>query len=161
MQKLILSCSVAVCLIATAAVTSVEAKSDDIFWDSRSPQVIEKITGNIVTFKNVAGESNNYYIPNWVFSEYNLQVGNSANVYSRKMDRVDYGNGYIAESTPKFVNTSSLDSRSKCIPSQRYLTQSSSSTKQVLLTTKDCLSTIPITGVISGSMVRILSIDIN
>jgi hypothetical protein len=173
MKKLILSCSIAVCSMAiatTAAVTSVEAQSKDGFWDSSSPQVIEKIAGTqafdkvagrMVTFKSASGESNNYYLPNWIFSEYNLKVGNSAMISSRDENALTSGDRYSSGANPKSVDTSSPKNLgSGCIPSQRYRPEGSSSTKQVLLKTKDCLLTIPVSAVSSGSEIKVLSIDV-
>jgi hypothetical protein len=155
MQKLILSCSIAVCSIAiaaTAAVTSVEAQSADVFLDSTSPQVIQKIDGNIVTFKNVAGESNNYYVPNWMFSKYNLQVGTSANLYNRNVVQGVYRDRYIEGATSSLSNVDAFalnDSRSECILAPRYATDDLSSGKRVWFKTKDCPSTIPMVGAMS------------
>ncbi len=160
MQKLILSCLIAGCSIAivsTSAVTSVAAQSvsapsNDVFFDSTSPQVIEKIDGNIVTFKNAAGESNNYYVPNWMFSKYNLQVGTVANLYNRNVVQGVYRDRYIEGATPSLMNVDSFalnDSRSECIISQRYATEGLSSGKRVWFKTKDCPSTIPMVGAMS------------
>ncbi|MEI6330430.1 MAG: hypothetical protein WCP16_14430 [Pseudanabaena sp. ELA645] len=152
MQKLILSCSIAVCSIATAAVTSVEAQSADVFLDSTSPQVIERIDGNIVSFRNVAGESNNYYVPNWMFSKYNLQVGTSANLYNQNIVQGVYRDRYIDSATSSLSNVDAFalnDSRSECILAPRYATEGLSSGKRVWFKTKDCSSTIPIVGAMS------------
>jgi hypothetical protein len=160
MQKLILSFSIAACSIAIAATTavtsvaaqSVSAQSNDVFFDSTSPQVIEKIDGNIVTFKNATGESNNYYVPNWMFSKYNLQVGTVANLYNRNVVQGVYRDRYIEGATPSLMNVDSFalnDSRSDCILSQRYATEGLSSGKRVWFKTKDCPSTIPMVGAMS------------
>lgn len=155
MQKLILSCSIAVCSIAiaaTAAVTSAEAQSADVFLDSTSPQVIERIDGNIVSFRNVAGESNNYYVPNWMFSKYNLQVGTSANLYNQNIVQGVYHDRYIDGATSSLSNVDAFalnDSRSECILAPRYATEGLSSGRRVWFKTKDCSSTIPIVGAMS------------
>jgi len=165
MQKLILSCLIAGCSIAivsTSVVTSaaaqsvsaqsVSAPSNDVFFDSTSPQVIEKMDGNIVTFKNAAGESNNYFVPNWMLSKYNLQVGTVANLYNRNVVQGVYRDRYIEGATPSLMNVDSFalnDSRSECIISQRYATEGLSSGKRVWFKTKDCPSTIPMVGAMS------------
>jgi hypothetical protein len=160
MQKLILSFSIAACSIAiaaTSAVTSVVAQpasvqSNDVFLDSTSPQVIEKMVGNIVTFKNAAGESNEYFVPNWMFSKYNLQVGTVANLYNRNIVQGVYRDRYIEGITPSLMNADAFalnDSRSDCILSSRYATEGLSSGKRVWFKTKDCPSTIPIVGAMS------------
>ncbi|MBD2178687.1 hypothetical protein H6F42_17345 [Pseudanabaena sp. FACHB-1998] len=155
MQKLILSFLItgfSIAIAATTAVTSIEAQSTDEYLDSTSPQVIEKIDGNIVTFKNVSGESHNYYVPSWMFSKYNLQVGTSANLYNRNIVQGIYRDRYIEGTSSSLMNGDSFalnDSRSDCLISQRYGTEDLSSGKRVWFKTKDCPSTIPIVGSMS------------
>jgi len=155
MQKLILSFSIAACsmaIAATTAVTSIEAQSVDEYLDSTSPQVIQKIDGNIVTFTNELGESHNYYVPNWMFSKYNLQVGTSVNLYNRNIVQGIYHDRYIDGATPSLLNADAFalgDTRSDCLISPRYGTEGLSSGKRVWFKTKDCPSTIPIVGAMS------------
>lgn len=155
MQKLILSFLVTSCSIAiatTTAVTSIQAQSADEYLDSTSPQVIEKIDGNIVTFKNVLGESHNYFVPSWMFTKYNLQVGTSANLYNRNIVQGVYRDRYIEGASSSLMNVDSFalnDYRSDCILSRRYGTEDLSSGKRVWFKTKDCPSTIPIVGSMS------------
>lgn len=155
MKKLILSCLITGCSIAiaaTTAVTSIEAQSTDEYLDSTSPQVIQKIDGNIVTFKNSLGESHNYYVPNWMFSKYNLQVGTSANLYNRNIVQGIYRDRYIEGASPSLLNTDAFalhDTKSDCIISPRYGTEGLSSGKRVWFKTKDCPSTIPMVGSMS------------
>ncbi len=155
MQKLILSFSIAACsmaIAATTAVTSVAAQSKDVFFDSTSPQVIEKMDGNIVTFKNVLGESTNYYVPDWMFSKYNLQVGTAANLYNRNIVQGVYRDRYIDEASSSLLNFDAFalnDTRSDCIISSRYGTEGLAMGKRVWFKTKDCPSTIPIVGSMS------------
>ena len=101
MQKFMLGCFFSVISIAiasTASVTSVNAQTAGTsatntsqsmttaeYLDNMTPQVIEKISGNIVTFKNASGASNNYYVPSWMFARYNLKVGTSTNLYNRNV----------------------------------------------------------------------------
>ena len=125
MQKLIISCSIAVCSIvaaATAFTTTVEAQTPEQtpvgFLDNTSLQVIEKINGNIVTFKNDAGESNNSYVPTWMFSKFNLQVVTSVNLFNSDMAQTTYPDRNIKEVSPilKKVDTSAVNKpRSECI----------------------------------------------
>ena len=125
MQKLIISCSIAVCSIvaaATAFTTTVEAQTPEQtpvgFLDNTSPQVIEKINGNIVTFRNDAGESDNSYVPTWMLSKFNLQVGTSVNLFNGNMAQTTYADRNIKEVSPilKKVGTSAVNKpRSECI----------------------------------------------
>ena len=121
MKKLILSCSSAVCSLAisaTAAIISVEAKSPNWFLDKTSPQVIEKIDGNIVTFANAAGESSKSYIPTWMFPKFNLQVGTSVNLFDSNMDQANPADLNIKKVPPKVskADTSAPNkARSACI----------------------------------------------
>jgi hypothetical protein len=155
MQKLILSFSITACSIAiaaTSAVTSVAAQSKDVFLDSTSPQVIEKMDGNIVTFKNTLGESNDYYVPNWMFSKYNLQVGTAANLYNRNIVQGVYRDHYIDSVSSSLLSADAFalhDTRSNCMISPHYATEGLASGKRVWFKTKDCPSTIPIVGSMS------------
>jgi|JFJP01.1.fsa_nt_gi hypothetical protein len=155
MQKLILSCLFTSCAIAiatTTAATSIEAQSAAEYLDSTSPQVIQKIDGNIVTFKNVLGESRNYYVPDWMVTKYDLKVGTSANLYNRNIVQGIYHDRYIDGASSSLLNTDAFtlnDMRSDCIVSSRYATEGLSSGKRVWFKTKDCPSTIPIVGSMS------------
>lgn len=155
MQKLLINCLITGCSIAiaaTTAVASIEAQSADEYLDSTSPQVIQKIDGNIVTFKNSLGEAHNYYVPNWMFSKYNLQVGTSANLYNRNIVQGIYHDRYIDGASSSLLNTDAFslnDSRSDCLISSRYATEGLASGKRVWFKTKDCPSTIPIVGSMS------------
>jgi hypothetical protein len=155
MQKLILSFAITACSIAistTTAVTSIEAQSSVEYIDSTSPQVIQKIDGNIVTFKNTLGESHNYYVPSWMVSNYNLQVGTSANLYNRNIVQGIYHGSYIDGTSSSLLNADAFslnDIRSACLISPRYATEGLSMGKRIWFKTKDCPSTIPIVGSMS------------
>lgn len=155
MQKLILNCLLTSCAIAVVTITtatSIEAQSADDYLDSTSPQLIQKIDGNIVTFKNALGESHNYYVPSWMFSKYNLQVGTSANLYNRNIVQGIYHDRYIDGTNSSLLNVDAFalnDMRSDCIISSRYGTEGLSLGKRVWFKTKDCPSTIPIVGSMS------------
>ena len=152
MQKLILSYFVAMISISVAATTSVDAQPATEYIDSTSPQVIEKISGNIVTFRNVAGESLNYYVPDWMIDKYTLKVGTSANLYNRNIVQGIYRNRYIETVNPGLLNVNAFalhDAQSDCLMSERYGTQDLAPGKRVWFNSKDCPSTIPIVGSMS------------
>lgn len=155
MQKLILSCLITGCSVviaATTAGTTVQAQSADEYIDSTSPQVIQKIDGNIVSFKNAVGESHDYYVPDWMFSKYNLQVGTSANLYNRNIVQGIYRDRYIEDVNSSLLNIGAFalhDTRSACLISSSHATEGLSSGKRVWFKTKDCPSTIPMVGSMS------------
>jgi hypothetical protein len=98
MQKLILSflfTAFSIAIASTTSVTSIKAQNTSEYLDETTPQVIEKIAGNIVTFKNATGESHNYYVPNWMFEKYNLKVGTSASLYNRNVTQGIYRDLHI------------------------------------------------------------------
>ncbi|MEE3718355.1 hypothetical protein V2H45_16565 [Tumidithrix elongata RA019] len=85
-------------ILAAVAVTAVPAiaQAEEVFLDSTVPQVIQKISpGNIVTFKNDKGELNDYYVPDWMFSKYDLQVGKTAFLFNRNVIQGKLGSGYV------------------------------------------------------------------
>jgi hypothetical protein len=93
MQKLVLSCffsTIAIAIATTTSVTSAKAQTMGEYLDTATPQVIEKMVGNIVTFKNMAGESHNYFVPNWMIDKYSLKVGTSASLYNRNITQGIY-----------------------------------------------------------------------
>ncbi len=152
MQKLILSSVVAMISISIAATTSVDAQPAAEYIDSTSPQVIEKMSGNIITFKNVAGESRNYYVPDWMIDKYALKVGTSANLYNRNIIQGIYRNRYIDTPNSGLLNVNAIalhDAQSDCLISERYGTQDLAPGKRVWFKSKDCPSTIPIVGSMS------------
>ena len=161
MQKFILSflfAAFSIAIASTTSVTSVKSQTMGEYLDETTPQVIEKIAGNIVTFKNAAGESNNYYVPNWMFDKYNLKVGTSANLYNRNITQGVYrdlhiDNRYIdivSKGLPKNMGAFALhDIRRNCIVSEGLATEGLYSGKRVWFKTEGCPSTIPIVGAMS------------
>lgn len=77
--------AIAIAVAMTTSVTTVKAEAVGEYLDSTTPQVIEKMAGNIITFRNSIGESHNYYVPTWMIEKYNLQIGTSANLYNRNV----------------------------------------------------------------------------
>ncbi len=161
MQKLILSflfTAFSIAIASTTSITSVKAQPMGEYIDETTPQVIEKIAGNIVTFKNAMGESHNYYVPNWMFDKYNLKVGTSASLYNRNVTQGIYrdlhiNNRYIdvfSQGLPETMGAFALhDIRKHCIVSERLATEDLYSGKRVWFKTEGCPSTIPIVGAMS------------
>ncbi|WP_201321841.1 hypothetical protein [Pseudanabaena sp. lw0831] len=161
MQKLILSflfTAFSIAIASTTSVTSVKAQTMGEYLDETTPQVVEKIAGNIVTFKNATGESHNYYVPNWMFDKYNLKVGTSANLYNRNVTQGIYrdlhvNNRYIdivSKGLPENMGAFALhDIRRHCIVSEGLATEDLYSGKRVWFKTEGCPSTIPIVGAMS------------
>ncbi|OIP78479.1 MAG: hypothetical protein AUK48_01540 [Oscillatoriales cyanobacterium CG2_30_44_21] len=152
MQKLILGCLVSIAAIAIPA-AAINAQNVSEYLDNRTPQVIEKISGNIVTFKNATGESNNYYVPNWMLDKYALRIGTSANLYNRNITQGIYRDEYIDVSSQSLMGSTSSfalhDTRSGCVISERLATEGLASGKRVWFKTEGCPSTIPIVGAMS------------
>ncbi len=155
MQKFILNSILTICSVAiatTAFAISANAQTADEYIDNTSPQTIEKIAGNIVTFKNITGTSNNYYVPNWMFEKYNLQVGSSASLYNRNIVQGIYRDKYLDVASPSLLNVNTFalhDTLSDCVISERLATQGLASGKRVWFKTQGCPSTIPIVGAMS------------
>lgn len=161
MQKLMLSflfTAFSIAIASTTSVTSINAQTTSEYLDETTPQVIEKIAGNIVTFKNATGESHNYYVPNWMFEKYNLKVGTSASLYNRNVTQGVYrdlhiNNRYI-DSVSQVLSESMgafalHDIRRHCIVSEGLATEDLYSGKRVWFKTEGCPSTIPIVGSMS------------
>jgi hypothetical protein len=161
MQKLILSfffTAFSIAIASTTSVTSIKAQTTGEYLDETTPQVIEKIAGNIVTFKNATGESHNYFVPNWMFDKYNLKVGTSANLYNRNVTQGIYrdlhiDNRYIdsvSQGLSESMGAFALhDIRRDCIVSEGLATEDLYSGKRVWFKTEGCPSTIPIVGSMS------------
>ena len=98
MQKLTLGglfTTIAIAIAMTTSVTPAKAQAVGEYLDSTTPQVIEKMSGNIITFRNSMGESHNYYVPTWMIEKYNLQIGTSAYLYNRNVIQGMYQDRYI------------------------------------------------------------------
>jgi hypothetical protein len=87
--------AIAIAVAMTTSVTTVKAEAVGEYLDTTTPQVIEKMAGNIITFRNSIGESHNYYVPTWMIEKYNLQIGTSANLYNRNVIQGMYQDRYI------------------------------------------------------------------
>jgi hypothetical protein len=161
MQKLILSflfTAFSIAIASTTSVTSIKAQTTSEYLDETTPQVIEKIAGNIVTFKNATGESHNYFVPNWMFEKYNLKVGTSASLYNRNVTQGVYrdlhiNNRYIdsvSQVLSESIGAFALhDIRRHCIVSEGLATEDLYSGKRVWFKTEGCPTTIPIVGSMS------------
>ncbi|MEA5476729.1 hypothetical protein VB774_03765 [Pseudanabaena galeata UHCC 0370] len=157
MQKIILSCFFSAISITIASTTSVTAaKAQPMmgeYLDSTTPQVIEKISGNIVTFKNSAGESNNYFVPNWMMDKYALKVGTSASLYNRNIVQGIYRDRYIdVISQGLLLNMSAFsihETERNCTTLQSPASEGLTSGKRVWYKTDSCPSAIPIVGSMS------------
>ena len=154
MQKLILSCFFSAIAIASTtsviSVTSVNAQTMGEYLDTTTPQVIEKMDGNIVTFKNMAGESHNYFVPSWMIEKYELKVGTSASLYNRNIIQGIYRHRYIAvvsQGLPENMGAFAIHEteRNCTTPPSEGLTWG----KRVWYKTDRCPSTIPIVGSMS------------
>ena len=117
MQKLTLGglvTTVAIAIAMTTSVTPAKAEAVGEYLDHATPQVIEKMAGNIITFRNSMGESHNYYVPTWMIEKYNLQIGTSANLYNRNVIQGMYHDRYIS-----VVNQGSVSYTHLTLPTNR------------------------------------------
>ena len=157
MQKIILSCFFSAISIAIASTTSVTAaKAQPMmgeYLDSTTTQVIEKISGNIITFKNSAGESNNYFVPNWMIDKYALKVGTSASLYNRNIVQGIYRDRYIDVVSQGLLSNmgafSIHETERNCTTLQSPASEGLTSGKRVWYKTDSCPSAIPIVGSMS------------
>ncbi|CAN1211947.1 hypothetical protein TUMEXPCC7403_17205 [Tumidithrix helvetica PCC 7403] len=157
MQKLVLSCFVTMFSIAIASTTSVmsaNAQTAVEYIDSSSPQVVENISGNIVTFKNVSGESHNYYVPTWMIEKYDLKVSSSTYLYNRNIVQGIYHSRYIDEVSPGLLEMDAFTLHETLRNCRRFDNPESEglgSGKRVWYKTEGCPSTIPIVGAMGVS----------
>jgi len=158
MQKLILGCVfsiISVAITSTVSVISVNAQPVDEYIDSSSLQAVETISGNIVAFRNRQGQSNNYYVPDWMFNEYNLKVGSTVYLYNRNViqgiyrsvDRED-GGAYIenVNSDFNFRSFALHDTRRFCTNTESPASEGLASGRRVWYKSVCCPSTIPVVG---------------
>jgi hypothetical protein len=168
MQKLILSYFLSVISVAIAStipILAIEAqpidKNGGEYIDSNYPQTIEKISDNVVAFRDVNGVSRNYYVPDWMFEKYNLKVGSVMNLYNRNViqgffrdgdreGRRDSDNVYIDLVRDSLItNTQSFfvpESRRFCTISQSPASEGLASGRRVWYKSVCCPSTIPVVG---------------
>jgi hypothetical protein len=168
MQKLILSSFLSVISVAIAStipIQAIEAQPIDKYAgeyiDSTYPQTIEKISENVVAFRDVNGVSRNYYVPDWMFEKYNLRVGSAMNLYNRNViqgffrdsDREahrDSSNPYIDLVSDSLISNkyafSVPESRRFCSFSQSPASEGLASGRRVWYKSVCCPSTIPVVG---------------
>jgi hypothetical protein len=153
MQKIINGCFstiVSVAIASTLSAYSVNAQTTGEYLDSSSPQTIEKISGNIVTFKDVKGESRNYYVPDWMFSNYNLKVGSAMNLYNRNVIQGIFRGSYIeivSQGLPENMGAFAIhETRQRCTIEQSPASAGLASGKRVWYKSVCCPSTIPVVG---------------
>jgi hypothetical protein len=149
MQKLISGCFIG--MIAIAAINpTVNAQTAGEYIDSSSPQAIEKISGNIITFKDVKGDSRNYYVPTWMIDQYSLKVGTSMNLYNRNVIQGIYRGSYIdvvSQGLPANMESFAIhDTRKNCTLAESPASEGLGSGKRVWYKSECCPSTIPVVG---------------
>jgi hypothetical protein len=156
MQKIILSCfvsAISIAIASTTSVTAAKAQPMGEYLDSTTAQVIEKISGNIVTFKNSAGESNNYFVPSWMIDKYALKVGTSASLYNRNIVQGIYRDRYIDVFSQGLLSNmgafSIHETERNCTMLQSPASEGLTSGKRVWYKTDSCPSAIPIVGSMS------------
>jgi hypothetical protein len=175
MQKLILSYFLSVISVAIAStipILAIEAQPVDPinpannkftgeYIDSTYPQTIEKISDNVVAFRDINGVSRNYYVPDWMFEKYNLRVGSALHLYNRNViqgtfrdgdreARRDSSNSYIELVSDSLIpNMRSFlvpESRRFCSISQSPASDGLASGRRVWYKSVCCPSTIPVVG---------------
>ena len=156
MQKIILSCffsAISIAIASTTSVTVAKAQTMGEYLDSTTAQVIEKISGNIVTFKNSAGESNNYFVPSWMIDKYALKVGTSASLYNRNIVQGIYRDHYIdvvSQGLPENMSAFRIhETERNCTLPQSPASEGLAWGKRVWYKTDSCPSAIPIVGSMS------------
>ncbi|AFY74081.1 hypothetical protein Syn7502_02059 [Synechococcus sp. PCC 7502] len=153
MQKLSLgyfftTMSIAIASTALIGVTSAQAETGE-FIDSSSPQVIQNISGNIITFKGREVEAHNYYVPYWMFSKYNLQVGSSVYLYNRNVIQGIYRGPYvdaISDGLLKEGAFSISQTRRYCTVTESPASEGLEEGKRIWYKSECCLATIPVVG---------------
>lgn len=153
MQKLILGSFVTVISIAIALTTSVKSATAQVageYIDSSSPQTVEKISTNIVTFKDIKGESRNYYVPTWMLQKYDLKVGSTMNLYNRNVIQGIYRDTYIdvvSQGLPENKGSFMIDdNRRDCSLAFSPASAGIGLGKRVWYKPECCPSTIPVIG---------------
>lgn len=171
MQKLILSyflSAISVAIASTIPILAIEAQPVDPvnkyageYIDSTYPQTIEKISDNVVAFRDINGVSRNYYVPDWMFEKYNLRVGSAMNLYNRNVIQGFFrdsereahresANVYIDLVSDSLISTmyafSVPESRRFCSISQSPASEGLASGRRVWYKSVCCPSTIPVVG---------------
>jgi hypothetical protein len=167
MSKIINHCIstvISIAIASTGSVLSANAQTTGEYLDSSSPQTIEKISGNIVTFKDVKGESRNYYVDDWMFSKYNLKVGSAMNLYNRNVIQGIFRGSYIevvSQGLPENIGAFAIhETRQRCTIDQSPASAGLASGRRVWYKSVCCPSTIPVVGAMWSYQAReIVSVE--
>lgn len=139
------------------------AAPEGIYIDSSEPQVIEGVDGNLVTFKTSSGQSNTYYVPNWMFEKYDLKVGTEATLYNKNVIQGVYKNGYIEVADPGIPTEPDIfavhDTRKSCTKLESPASVGLGSGKRVWYKAECCLATIPVVGSMSFYKKREIAVE--
>ncbi len=159
MKKLVLGCFVAIAsVVFTSTISAMSVKAETIgenrvtgeYIDSTSPQVIERIVDNIVTFRDVNRKSNNYYVPDWMFSKYDLKVGSSMHLYNRNVIQGVFRDTYIdvvSQGIPENISAFMIsETRRFCTLNQSPASEGLGRGRRVWYKSVCCPSTIPVVG---------------
>jgi hypothetical protein len=129
------------------------APAQEVFLDSTVPQVIQKIyPSGIVTFKNPQGESNDYYVPEWMFSKYDLKVGTKAFLFNRSVIQGKLGSGYVDTDDKGVLGLSDYaygQTRVGCTPTESPASRGLRWGARIWFKDTCCFSTIPVVGSMS------------
>jgi hypothetical protein len=151
MKKFHLS-SLVLSAVAVAAMPAI-AQAQEVFMDSTVPQVIQKISpGGIVTFKNPQGELNNYYVPEWMFSKYDLKVGTKAFLYNRNVIQGKLGSGFVDTDEKGVLKLNDFaygQTRVGCTPAQSPASAGLRGGSRMWYKDVCCFSTLPVVGSMS------------
>jgi len=160
---------ISVAISSTIPILAIEAQPVDPidkyageYIVSTYPQTIEKISDNVVMFRDVNGVSRNYYVPDWMFEKYELKVGSAVNLYNRNViqgffrdtERAahrDSSNPYIDLVRDSLISKNMYafsvpESRRFCSISQSPASEGLASGRRVWYKSVCCPSTIPVVG---------------
>ncbi|WP_055076966.1 hypothetical protein [Pseudanabaena sp. 'Roaring Creek'] len=155
--------AIPIAIVLMASETAAQTQTMGEYLDSNTPQVIEKISGNIITFKNTTGESHAYYVPSWMIEKYNLNVGTSASLYNRNIIQGIYRDRYIdvvRQGLPQNMVAFRLhDTEMNCTIPQSPASEGLMWGKPVWYKTESCPSAIPIVGSMSLYIPRALALS--
>ena len=166
MQKLTLGglfTTMAIAIAMTTSVTPAKAEAVGEYLDNATPQVIEKMSGNIITFRNSMGESHNYYVPTWMIEKYNLQIGTSANLYNRNVIQGMYHDRYISvvnQGLPANMGAFTIHEVERhCTVAENPAGEGMSMGGRVWYMAANCPSAIPIVGSMSFYKAKLASAE--
>lgn len=145
--------------MSALAVMPTLAAPESTFIDSSSMQTVEKIDGNIVTFKDTQGQSNVYYVPDWMLEKYqdNLKVGTPVTLYNKNIIQgvygvAPFGSGYVNVAMPGIPDLEAFathQTRAGCTSIESPASKGLKAGSRVWYKEKCCLSTIPVVGAMS------------